>query len=36
VTETDNRSYRDNPLGYAERVFEFMVMHGAITDVMGI
>jgi L-aminopeptidase/D-esterase-like protein len=36
VTETDKKSCFDNPLGYAERVFKFMVMCGAITDVPGI
>jgi L-aminopeptidase/D-esterase-like protein len=36
VTETDNRSCLNNPLGYAERVFEFMAMFGAITDILGI
>jgi L-aminopeptidase/D-esterase-like protein len=36
VTETDNRSCLKNPLGYAERVFWFMAMYSAITDVSGI
>jgi L-aminopeptidase/D-esterase-like protein len=36
VTETDKRSCLNNPLGYAERVFKFMVMYSAITDVSGI
>lgn len=36
MTETDNRSCLNNPLGYAERVFKFMVMLSALTDVLGI
>jgi hypothetical protein len=33
VTETDNRSCSNDPLGYAERVFKFMAMFGDIADV---
>jgi hypothetical protein len=36
ATETDNKSCSNNPLGYAERVFEFMAVFGAITDILAI
>ena len=36
MTETDKESWSDNPLGYAERVFGFMVMYDGITDVSGV
>jgi hypothetical protein len=34
VTETDNKSCLNNPLGCGERVFEFLAMFGAITDLL--
>jgi L-aminopeptidase/D-esterase-like protein len=36
VTETDNRSCLNDPLGITERVFWFVPMYNAITDVAGI
>jgi L-aminopeptidase/D-esterase-like protein len=36
VTETDGKGCCDNPLGYAEGVFGFIVMCGAIRDVAGV
>ena len=35
MTETDNRGCLNNPLGYGERVFEFLAMFGAMTDLLG-
>ena len=35
MTETDNKSCLNNPLGYGERVFEFVAMFGAITGFSG-
>lgn len=34
MTETDNRSCLKNPLGCGERVFEFLAMFGATTDLL--
>jgi L-aminopeptidase/D-esterase-like protein len=36
VTETDNRSCSGDPLGITERVFYFVAMYSAITDVKGL
>jgi L-aminopeptidase/D-esterase-like protein len=36
LTETDNSNCSNEPLGYAGRVFYFLVMYSSITDVSGV